>query len=77
MWRSLGLSAALPNPYHSPPATGVLQGRVKLTPQNPSIASEDLALKHLRVTTDEGQTVEQATPPISSTAPAGCLTFRL
>lgn len=31
----------------------VPQGLVKLTPQNYLVASEDLALKHLHVTTDE------------------------
>lgn len=62
----------------------VPQGLVKLTPQNYLVASEVLALKHLHVTTDEswshqalGLKIEQAMPTISSTAPAGCLTFRL
>ena len=64
-------------PLSSSSVMGIPQGFVKLTPQNRSVASEDVALKHLHVTTDEGVVVEQATPPISSTAPAGCLAFRL
>lgn len=69
---------------HLQPQGLVPQGLVKLTPQNYLVASEDLALKHLHVTTDEscsqqvlGLKIEQAMPTIFNTAPAGCLTFRL